>query len=488
MNKSIKILVLTAILSSASSCNYLELIPPDGLVRDEYWTSKEDIHAVLMGAYQKFAQIDERLFLYGELRGDMLGQGQHISSSHRQIMEGNIYPTNSLCSWGDFYQVIHYCNLVLKYTSIVIDIDPTFTEYQKSGFDAEALFLRSLAYFYLVRVFKDVPFVMEPSEEDDVDFYLPKTEEKQIIDRITSDLENAILFVQDDYGTLEENKGRATKGAILALLADIYLWDFNYEKVIEYTSRIEALAQPYVLMHAGKWFENYYPGNSLENIFEFQFNSGLGQSNSMFGYTYYVGRRFKASEKAIERLSPLQTQEIYRGSATFRLSDGTIWKYIGAAPDQETIRPSAELYDANWIVYRLADILLMKAEALSQLGNYSEALALLNEIRKRADVPVLDLANTPEAFEDAILEERAIELAFEGKRWFDLMRMGRRNDYKRKSKLIEIIVEKVPSTQRLVLASKLTDPNGWYLPILDKEIERNNELTQNPYYESYMSD
>ena len=70
------------------------------------------------------------------------------------------------------------------------------------------------------------------------------------------------------------------------------------------------------------------------------------------------------------------------------------------------------------------------------------------------------------------MEERAVELAYEGKRWFDLMRMGRRNDFNRKSKLIEILVKKVPSTQKRILATKLANPLGWYMPISKTEIER----------------
>jgi hypothetical protein len=124
----------------------------------------------------------------------------------------------------------------------------------------------------------------------------------------------------------------------------------------------------------------------------------------------------------------------------------------------------------------------MKAEALSQLERYNEARDIITTIRERAGLPPQNITDSPVAFEDAILAERAIELSFEGKRWFDLLRMGRRNNYVRKNKLIEIIVSNVPSTQKRILAVKLSDPMGWYLPIYDDELERNRLLVQNPYY------
>jgi hypothetical protein len=481
------LLLAVVLLLPALSCNdWLELIPPDGLVKDEYWTSKEDIEAVLMGAYQKFAQLDERLFLYGELRADILEESDNTPGHQRLIMKGNIYPDNVLCDWEDFYLVIHHCNSVLKYAPQILEFDQTFTPYQKDGFEAEAYFLRSLAYFYLVRVFKDVPLVLEASEEDDVDFYLPKKADTEILRQIKADLEMARGKVTDTYGTLEQDKGRTNRAAILALLADISLWNFEYEDVVRYVNLIEDME--YLLPPSGKWFENYYPGNSLENIFEFQFNSSMDQSNDLYSYTYFNNRYYMASTKALDLLAPETSKEITRGRGSLRSHDAAIWKYIGAAPDGKTVRPSSQRSDANWIVYRYADVLLMKAEALSQIGQYGEALAIINQIRSRALVNTISVPNSPESFENAILEERAIELAFEGKRWFDLMRMGRRNDFRRKKDLISIVVEKIPSSQRLVLASKLTDPFSWYLPIEEDEMERNSALEQNPYYEAYSPD
>ena len=243
----------------------------------------------------------------------------------------------------------------------------------------------------------------------------------------------------------------------------------------------------YQLQPAGKWFDIFYPGNSFEGIFEFLFDESLGQPNDMYGATY-TNDYYIAGTYARMNLIPEFSKEIVRGDGSIRSTDYKIWKFCGAASDGRTVRPGSDNQSCNWIVYRLADVLLMKAEALSQLGQYEEALELVNQIRGRALMPAISAASAPEAFEDLILNERARELAFEGKRWFDLLRMGRRNDYARKDKLIQIIIEKVPATQKLILGYKLSNPWGWYFPIYEKELERNNNLVQNPFYADYVSE
>jgi len=466
-----------------SSCqDWLDLRPPDGLVQDEYWKTKEDVRATLMGAYQQLAQMDELLFQYGEVRADMIERDDNTPNFIRDIMDGNIYPDNELCDWSGFYKTINFCNFVLHYNPLIYEMDPTYSEIQKQGIEAEALFLRSLSYFYLVRIFKDVPFATEPTISDSVNVYLPATKDVEILAAIKVDLNKAKEIVSDDYGSLENNLGRANKNAINALLADICLWNFEYEECITYIEEIEnSLVN---LVPSSQWYSIFYPGNTIEGIFEVEFNESLDQGNNLYNITY-TQDNYTASQTAVELLSRETAKEITRGEGSYRPTDFKIWKYCGSSNDAQSVRPSSERSSGNWIIYRYAEILLMKAEALSQLGEYDQAIEYLNRIRARAIMELKSAPDNNQAFEDLILEERAKELAFEGKRWFDLLRMGRRNNFARKDKLISIIVQNVPSNKRLVLVSKLSNPLGWYLPVSDAELERNKELDQNPYYAGY---
>ena len=488
MINKIKYILVFLIVFTQFSCNeWLERIPPGGLIREEFWNTKADVEAVLMASYESFASMDRNLFVFGEVRGDMLKGDYSQSGEERLLMENNIYPDNDLTNWSSFYKIINYCNEVIKNAPLVQEIDDTFTDYQMQGLVSEAYFIRSISYFYLVRIFKEVPLILEPTETDEADLYMLKSSEDEILNQIVADLETNRTFAPSgSFPTIRENVGRASKAAFDALLADIELWRFNYDAVIKHVEKIE-ITENFVLMPPSKWFEMFYPGNSLEGIFELQFDGNLDQRNGTYGLTNQNSNQYIPSQKALEMFSFEFVVELVRGEDVsirkYGEDDYIIWKYVGQAPDGQSVRSGSDQYSCNWIVYRYADVLLMKAEALSQLERYAEARNIVTEIKDRAGIPLVGIANTKVAFEDAILEERARELAFEGKRWFDLLRMGRRNNYARKVKLIEIIVSNVPSTQKRILATKLTNPLGWYLPIYENEMERNKNLVQNPYYD-----
>jgi starch-binding outer membrane protein, SusD/RagB family len=440
-----------------------------------------------MGAYETFASMDASLFKYGEIRGDMVIGGNNQPLSERMIQEGNVFSDNPLSNWHDFYKVINYCNEVIKNAPEVQKIDKTFTDLLLQSYVAEAYFLRSLSYFYLVRIYKDVPYITEPYETDASDFYITKTDGDIILNNLNNTLNEHRNFAPADrFIFIEENKGRASKAAFDALLADIALWQFNYDVCLQHIEKIEN-SNRYALVPRDEIFNLFFPGNTTESIFEFQFDGGKGQSNNLFTLTNQNNLQYDPSQKAIEMFAFEFVSEKYRGEnisiKKYASDDFIIWKYVGSRGDGITLRSGTEQRSANWIVYRYADVLLMKAEALSQLERYDEATEYINITRERADViQYTNLPDSKEHFEDLIMNERALELAFEGKRWFDLVRMGRRDNFKRKDKLIEIIVQNVPSGQKRLLRLKLTDPLGWYLPIFNEEIERNKALIQNPYY------
>lgn len=486
MKRIVNYILISVVSLMYSSCeDYLELLPTSGLYRAEYWKAKEDVDAVLMAAYQKLGAMNDRLFLYGELRGDMLKGETNQPDDQVSIMQSNIYPGNPLCNWQDFYKIINYCNEVIKNAPLVRDIDNTYTEFQEKRVVAEAYFLRSLTYFYLVRIFNEVPLILEPAETDGADFFLPKSTEDAILGQIVTDLKNNRAFAPSgDFSTIAENKGRASKGAFDALLADIELWRFNYNEVLVHVQKIED-SENYELLRTNDWFDLFYPGNSLESIFEIQFDQSTGQGNSLAALTSSFNNQYLASEVAVEIFDI--GIEVTRGEnasiVKYSEDEYGVWKYIGQEPDGTTRRSGELSSSANWIVYRYADVLLMKAEALSQLERFDEASLYINLIRERAEISLTDIPDNVIAFEDEILNQRRLEFAYEGKRWFDLLRLGRRNNFARKQSLIEIIVNNVPSIQKRILATKLSNPDGWYLPVHEEEIESNKNMVQNPYYD-----
>jgi hypothetical protein len=122
----------------------------------------------------------------------------------------------------------------------------------------------------------------------------------------------------------------------------------------------------------------------------------------------------------------------------------------------------------------------MRAEALNRSGSHQEAINLVNEVRARAKVPAKSLPANPTMFavEDIIMEERAIELSVEGKRWFDLIRANKgRNGY-----LVEKVLQKYPEDRRATIRERFENPESWYMPIYRRELQLNPALVQNPFY------
>lgn len=484
-------LPLLALLWLTTACgDWLYLEPENGIVRQEYWKTKEQAEAAVIGIYASMLDEDlvERLFLWGELRADMLTPNTGITDDELNIIQGNILETNSLSDWSSFYRTINYCNTVIELAPDVLNHDDTYTEAHLNSHLAEAYAIRALMYFYLVRTFGEVPMPLEATISDDQDLSLPKSDEATILQQMLADLTAAEAGAVETYGSVAYDKGRITLHSIHAIQADVYLWNEMYAECIAACDQVMAAGR-FGLMPGNEWFSRIFAqGNSNEAIFELQFdNQKLNPFFYMFSTT--TGRRFLAAERLLDEVYLIDFDDPdnkdYRADgATINSGNSTVWKYLGLT---DRLRREQDASYAHWIFYRLADILLLKAEALAQTGQGEEALALIETIRTRANAlegTALQVDPQDQAgLTDYILQERLRELAFEGKRWFDVLRNTRRDNYARMDILIDMVTLSAPPDRQQSIINKYRDRRSHFMPIYLYELNTNKNLVQNPFYD-----
>lgn len=496
MKHILSTILLFVLLFSASSCKkWLTLKPQDGIIKQEFWSSKEDVQAAVIGCYAsllgppgaiKDRPLAEYLFLWGELRADMVSPGLGISVDEQNIMNVNVLSSNSLTSWKSLYRTINACNTVIDFAPDVQKTDNTFSTASLNGALGEALALRGLMYFYLVRTWGDVPLKLKSTSTDNEIANIGRTSQAVVLEQIVSDLLKAENMAPITYGNKQYDTGRITKYTVESILADVYLWMEKYNESIAMCDKVINSGK-FTLVNGNQQFNQvFYLGNSSEGIFEFQFDNQ--KLNPFYNMFLPANRRFNAAVKVSEEIYTQDFQDEtkfdVRGvDAAVRLRDNMIYKYVGV--DYNTTR-TADVSYAHWFVYRYPDILLMKAEALAQINRGAEALDLVKVIRDRAHALVAtektpDLTDV-DGISDYILEERAREFAFEGKRWYDILRNAKRGNYKRIDVLLNIIAETVPSDLQQSAITKYRDKNSHYLPVFDDELTADLTIKQNPFY------
>ncbi|WP_026712730.1 RagB/SusD family nutrient uptake outer membrane protein [Flavobacterium daejeonense] len=498
------IIALFILFVSASSCdNYLDLRPENGIVRDEFWKTKEDIQAAVIGIYSSMLNsppdvsdltLTEYLFMYGELRGDMLLAGPNVSEDQRDIMNANIIASNELTSWAAFYRTINYCNTVIDLAPAVRSEDPTLTQMQLNHFLSEALAIRGYLYFTLARTFKDVPLKLKATLTDQDNYQIPVSTQAEVFAQVIKDLKLADEYAVEDYGDNASNKGRITSYAINAMLADVYLWTESYQEAYDATKKVTDSGKfALIEASASTWYNSVFAvGNSSESIFEFQYTS----SNLPPFYNIFLQRpQFRAGALVMEEVfgidfdDPVNTKDIRGDRASLVGATGEIYKFTGLNNEE---RKALQDSDTHWFVYRYADVLLMQAEASARLqgqgqeGKGQEALDIIANLRLKRKALLQTEQNVsagdPDGIIDYILAERARELAFEGKRWYDVLRVARANNYARLNLLIDLAVKTAPANQQQSIIAKLRDYNSHYLPINTYELYTNKALEQNPFY------
>lgn len=545
-------------LVGLTSCDdFLSIEPQNDIVLENYWTEEADVNSVLNSCYAQLESREciSRMIVWGELRSDNMTTGVGTPNSLQQILKENILETNEYTNWLCFYQAINRCNTVLHYAPGVNAIDPNFTESELHATIAEATTLRALCYFYLIRTFRNVPYITKPSKDDSQVFQVKASPFDAILDSLISDVERVKDDAVRSYGEESvENTCRITRWGCYALLADLYLWKGDWQQCIKYcdlvinekireyeydyeknpTTLTTELYGIYPLIseslsnsnYAGNTYtELFGTGNSFESIFELNFvnqqsvtntaiSSFYGSSTSRTGQIgvptflyseayaglndYFSKTDCRYLENMTEVNNKVYISKYVNQSVSFRTTTTT-----GGAPTVNgSTRSSAY---ANWIVYRLTDVMLMRAEAEVELaGNVEEGAVLSDEqtqhyrnafscvsaVWKRAnnkrvattDTLVFDdYATSRSAMEDLVLNERQRELMFEGKRWYDLVRLSRREGDN--ARLISKVLPKFQENTSAIRI-KLSTQDVLYWPYNRDELEQNPHFEQNPAYET----
>lgn len=523
---------LVAMISFGSCSDWLTLYPEGEIFLEDYWKTGTEVEAFLMSCYTQLVSNPsmQRMFVWGEVRSDNVVKGNlDETDALSEILKVNLMPTNEWCDWASFYTTINYCNTLLYYAPGVLEEDLNFSVNQMNAYRAEALAIRSLCFFYLVRAFGDVPLPTSPTFNDQVNNQLPRMAEVQVLDTLVRDLNEAKLYIPETYGSslYTHDKGRFTKQSIRALLADIYLWKGDYQNCVnecnELLTNNELLnfKDPTRLaMIAGEYMfdEVFYRGNSTESILELQFSdeniaqplkpliayagsiAKLSLSNLYFGGS--MDSPFLSEETDIRSLIAYPaTVSSAGGSSEMMLNT----KYVAAlsrirvsdaaASTPTTITATSASFRTNsfnWILYRLPDIYLMKAEALTELdaaANTKEVVRLVNQTYMRANYSLgrdsLKAANyaSKKDLRELVLEERQREFIFEGKRWFDLLRMAKRDG--NTEALVRYVERKFDylGDGRALAVNKMSTMDAMYFPIFADEMVANKALVQNPFYQ-----
>ena len=580
-NNIIKTLVLGAAVAMTCSCeDFLTIYPTDRVVLENYWKTKTDVENVVANSYRKMIQsaFTDRLVVWGELRGDNVILGNNPSDNVKNIMEANLLAENGYNDWSHFYSILNNCNIVLKFAPEVMIEDPDFTQGDLNVTRGEMLAIRALCHFYLVRTFRDIPLLKEAMIDDSQNLYQAQTTPLEALDFILEDLYEAegLVMPSGNYPSMADNKGRITKNAVRAMIADALLWKAAfaqyaakgddqgvkqyYTECIAFCDSVLNDQMRYVLKYEednkikseGKVDEVYplehqpikntgnatyldlpyykvsYLGNNLrESIFELQHSGVVDGANyslpQFYGYDYKVGQ-FSAPRYIVEtgtegiykptdyrRVSNFYIQSsgevdmypIIKGS--YRYASGTIDKPEYPSSNKLTANSNSTdghsdkdrryFSNANTIIYRTSDVMLMKAEALAHRndtlvpGNQDlrKSFELVKAVYYRSNPykvtnadSIKYTADAP-AMQELVLEERQRELAFENKRWFDLVRKALRDG--QTNDMLDILVDHKYETNQKAIRSKMAAMDCLFFPIYQREIETNPLLKQNPAYE-----
>ncbi|EGJ72017.1 RagB/SusD domain-containing protein [Bacteroides coprosuis DSM 18011] len=485
--KAIHYILFAIFISSCS--DFLDEKPQSDFTQEgtgnEDQTSKyhnlADAQAELQGAYNTFKADIFQLENYtiNDIQSDNCYVGGD-GSNEEAVDRIKLTSTNAKVGiiWSQYYSMAGSATTVIENTKL-LEV-PQSQELEKRKIIAEAQFIRAWAHFDLVRLWGDIPMVLAliPTiTAENLDKWYPvmypsRTPKEEVYEQILKDLDEheSIKYLSSK----SQGAFLATKGAAYGLLAKVYATKGNksardYNKAIEYANK--CINEGYTLVD--NFDDLWNPDNKFtkESIFEVYYTADapnwafwtlLKEEDGSVTWRRYCTPSHDLVNKFDKENDTRFTASILWKEAPY----DTFWP-ANHYPFAYKIREKS----SDIILMRIADILLLKAEALVELNQVNQAISIVNQIRKRAGIKSLNPSMTQEKARLAVENERQLELFMEGQRWYDLTRNNR---------LIEVMSQHKDKDGNKLISN--LNENKYYWPIPQLELDKNDNLIQNKGY------
>lgn len=415
------------LLGALTSCTKddLDLKPISSTYEEEFYKTDTDILGLVLGVYDGLQALPKREFTLTEMRSDNATSRLH-EGEYQQLESFNVDPTNSVSAG---YYTANY-NVIFRANNVLAHIDVMKDAAKKVNYIAEAKFARALAYFNLVRAYGEVPLVdklVTPAETA----YFSKKSVADIYALIEADFTAAVAGLPVRTAT---TFGRATKGAAQGLLAKVYLTQFKYSAALPLLTTLvnDTSTSKYALQTLTPPTLEAY-----KSVFYTE-----GNNEILFAIPFTNDSRFESQDFSIEMTNSggatglnyattnLRTFLTANSTTDLRFTTNLLTTVTSTSAsygqNNKFTRNSIVAAQAgnDWIVLRMADVLLMYVEAVMGTATSTSdasAISAYDKVRNRSFVtPVVSTSIT----KTMLLDQRRVEFAFENQRLYDLIRFG----------------------------------------------------------------
>jgi len=488
MKKIIAFLLLAISLTSCLN-DFLDVQPVSDTYSGKFWKTENEARAALTTVYADMQNNFKAInyINWFELRSDNF-YGNPVGGTYpfNLVNINSLSPTHPSADWNGWYKSISTTNYAIHYIPDMNNISVI----KRNNLLAESYFLRAYCYFNLIRIWGNVPLIDKPTFTFD-DVVKPFRDSSSVVmnSLILKDLHLADSLVD----VTQKDVFRFSAGPLYALMTDVAMWNHDYAKAVLYSQKLfdlkDGTVPRYGLVSGADFNKVCSSAITNENIWTLKWsylNNGYNPITQNLTYMYVlvsklVKDKWATAEwsKDMRRYQTIDTSIVYANSHLANPDPkAAMWKY------QPVDRLVLALNEKFIPLYRLADIILLRAEALNQLSLKTEALLELKKIRDRAGLPPKTLAdddivkapNITYGLESAILQERQFELLGEGKRWFDLLRTGRAKE------VVNNHFDNYLKVFGVTNFTRFTDDWQLYWPVYQDNIIENGNLTQTGLY------